>query len=842
MAAYFPLLQSTLQKATRLANALPAADDIAFHKSFDRSLAKELEVTSQRLLSIAGSLVDLVSDDSSKEGLAKSRFSTTTSAREKAVAECRKRRKLVDEDDAIHEFDSQVQESLDALLEQADTNLDIVTGRRKAAAIVVKENPQQSTPSSTSASTPVGALDASLLFANIPKPQLEFDPPVDNSLDAEPWRPTIPHKHHAMVPLDYVPTPSTSRANSPALTDETSSPAPSAPPRKDGLTHPYVYETKHIHYPSSLFTQSEPTPPRSFASTPFTFVDTPEQLAAMTAKLVKAKELAVDLEHHSFRSYAGFLCLMQISTREEDFVIDAIKLRKELRQDKLGGVMVDPSIIKVFHGAESDIVWLQQDFDIYVVGLFDTYHATKVLHFVQHSLASLLKLYCDYEADKRYQTADWRIRPVPDAMMQYARSDTHFLLFIYDKLRNALLERSNGGQDLIRDVLLRSAGTATKLHESKGYDFETGYGFQGWRSMLKKRFGSKSSAASAEHYGSAGDMAIWGSGLIAHQRERVFKRLHQWRETVARREDESAVYVLYPNVLWQIVFRPFQSVQELRSLVRSDSFAYKHADEIHRVVQEALQEGQASYDAALAAAPAGPPLPETSDDAQMWQPSGLSIGTVADKLFGASSASSSTVSGMFGQALPRPTLEAAPENIIEGVMARLEAPLQNEDASDESEDVEDEEMKLAVSEIDHRTEQAQIAAPSPRAIPEPSTSKRKEPSDAQEGEVVSVARRKKAKKAKNGASNVAEAASRKDKVKLEDVPAFDYAAEPNQLDTFAAEDRAAAAAEKAARRKDKKAKQGGKARECQRPDPSLAVTKYLAFQPSSTCLASASRP
>lgn len=34
---------------------------------------------------------------------------------------------------------------------------------------------------------------------------------------------------------------------------------------------------------------------------------------------------------------------------------------------------------QVFHGAESDIVWLQKDFDIYVVNLFDTYHATKVL-------------------------------------------------------------------------------------------------------------------------------------------------------------------------------------------------------------------------------------------------------------------------------------------------------------------------------------------------------------------------------------------------------------------------------------------------------------------------------
>ena len=34
---------------------------------------------------------------------------------------------------------------------------------------------------------------------------------------------------------------------------------------------------------------------------------------------------------------------------------------------------------QVFHGAESDIVWLQQDLGLYVVNLFDTYHASVLL-------------------------------------------------------------------------------------------------------------------------------------------------------------------------------------------------------------------------------------------------------------------------------------------------------------------------------------------------------------------------------------------------------------------------------------------------------------------------------
>ena len=67
---------------------------------------------------------------------------------------------------------------------------------------------------------------------------------------------------------------------------------------------------------------------------------------------------------------------------------------------------------QVLHGADSDVVWLQQDFNLYLVNMFDTFHASKVLEFPRHGLAALLEMYCDFSADKRYQLADWRIRCV----------------------------------------------------------------------------------------------------------------------------------------------------------------------------------------------------------------------------------------------------------------------------------------------------------------------------------------------------------------------------------------------------------------------------------------------
>ena len=57
-----------------------------------------------------------------------------------------------------------------------------------------------------------------------------------------------------------------------------------------------------------------------------------------------------------------------------------------------------------------DIVWLQRDLGLYVVGLFDTHYASRALGYAAGSLAYLLKKFIDFDADKKYQLADWRIR------------------------------------------------------------------------------------------------------------------------------------------------------------------------------------------------------------------------------------------------------------------------------------------------------------------------------------------------------------------------------------------------------------------------------------------------
>lgn len=181
------------------------------------------------------------------------------------------------------------------------------------------------------------------MFANIPKPQLLF-PDRINTTPNQPWKPTLSDKPHSMVPLNH--SISTTDLPSPDGTNDWKE----SENRKKKIkerSHPYWYETQHLPYPTRMFELAPPTPPVNLDDCPLTFVDTPGALEEMVEVLKKAKEIAVDLEHHANRSYYGFTCLMQISTRERDWVVDTLKLRGELREGKLGGVMVDPDIVKV---------------------------------------------------------------------------------------------------------------------------------------------------------------------------------------------------------------------------------------------------------------------------------------------------------------------------------------------------------------------------------------------------------------------------------------------------------------------------------------------------------------
>jgi exosome complex exonuclease RRP6 len=160
---------------------------------------------------------------------------------------------------------------------------------------------------------------------------------------------------------------------------------------------------------------------------------------------------------------------MQISTRTEDYIVDIFKLWDHIGP-YLRELFKDPKKKKVIHGADRDIIWLQRDFGIYVCNLFDTGQASRVLKLERNSLEFLLKHYCGVAANKEYQKADWRIRPLPDVMKRYAREDTHYLLYIYDVMRmelHTMAKEDEQSDSPLVEVYKRSYDVCMQLYEKE---------------------------------------------------------------------------------------------------------------------------------------------------------------------------------------------------------------------------------------------------------------------------------------------------------------------------------------------------------------------------------------
>lgn len=162
------------------------------------------------------------------------------------------------------------------------------------------------------------------------------------------------------------------------------------------------------------------------------------RLADVAARIGREKEVAVDLEMDSLHHYQEKVCLIQISTRTESWLIDPLALND---LSPLAAPFGNPGIVTVMHGADYDIRSLHRDFGIEVSNLFDTMIASRLLGITEFGLAALLKARFGIELNKKYQKADWSKRPLSSEMCAYAAADTSDLLRLYDQLRAELVEK-----------------------------------------------------------------------------------------------------------------------------------------------------------------------------------------------------------------------------------------------------------------------------------------------------------------------------------------------------------------------------------------------------------------
>jgi len=172
---------------------------------------------------------------------------------------------------------------------------------------------------------------------------------------------------------------------------------------------------------------------------PPVWVDKPNLFKQMLADLATQTCVAVDTESNSLHAYREQVCLIQFSTQKIDYVVDPLALDN---LSSLGPIFSNPKIEKIFHAAEYDLICLRRDFRFQFSNLFDTMHAARVLGYQFVGLDNLLAEKFRFEMDKRHQKADWAMRPLTSAQLDYARLDTHFLFDLRDVLEAELKEKN----------------------------------------------------------------------------------------------------------------------------------------------------------------------------------------------------------------------------------------------------------------------------------------------------------------------------------------------------------------------------------------------------------------
>lgn len=206
---------------------------------------------------------------------------------------------------------------------------------------------------------------------------------------------------------------------------------------------------------------------------------TPEQLASWS----KCKEIAVDTELHGLRLGRDQVLLVQVGDDQGNVAL----VRTAGRSDcppRLRDLLVNPSVLKLFHFATTDVAFLRQSLGVKVGPFFCTRAASRLVrtYTQSHGLKDLVREFLGLELDKQMQQTDWSRPDLTEQQLKYAANDVLHLVAVYRHLVAMLQARPPLPSGISAMDLAAKAMQALDLH----VEFVlAGYGDDdGWRINL----------------------------------------------------------------------------------------------------------------------------------------------------------------------------------------------------------------------------------------------------------------------------------------------------------------------------------------------------------------------
>lgn len=300
-------------------------------------------------------------------------------------------------------------------------------------------------------------------------------------------------------------------------------------------------------------------------------IDDDRSLARLVALLARQPVIALDTEANSLFAYQERLCLLQISSRNKDYLIDPLA---GIDLSLLASIFADPCVQKILHGAEYDILLLKRSYPFEFSGLFDTMVAATSLGIPSPGLASMLSSLVGVQIDKKYQRSDWGKRPLSDGQLHYARCDTHYLFELAQHLRTRLYQ---AGSPHMEEVAAECRRVEALVPEERVFDPDEYARIKGVQKL----------------------------DLLGC---RVLRELNIMRHRLARKRDRPLFKVLGNEMLLALArSRPKSTAKLHKSRAISAKLADRYGEEIIQTIIAAIEQGPLP----------GPPPPERCNEDEL---------------------------------------------------------------------------------------------------------------------------------------------------------------------------------------------------------------------------------
>ncbi len=281
-----------------------------------------------------------------------------------------------------------------------------------------------------------------------------------------------------------------------------------------------------------------------------TIVTSTRELEKVCAQIGESGRFGMDLEFIPERTYSPELCLVQVSTDRDAFIVDPLAVPDLM---PLWEQVADPGILKVLHAAEQDLDLVHSWSKLVPQNIMDIQIAAGFTGFgYPVGYGKLLNQLLSVSISKTESYTDWMNRPLTESQIHYALDDVRHLLPMYDRLANRLRE---GGRLGWVEEECRRYCTPEYYEQDRSLDY----------------------------------LRVKGASSLPRRGLAVLQELCHFRDREAYRLNKPARSIIGDNILLELSRRPPRQVDEIKRVrgVRPDQIR-QYGEQIIKAVQQAL--------------------------------------------------------------------------------------------------------------------------------------------------------------------------------------------------------------------------------------------------------------